>query len=188
MDQPRAVADRAGAEPRGRVREIVAVAREVLEAAGPEGLTMRRLAERLGMRAPSLYKHLPDKEALEHALIEIAFEELAREFEQTDGQTDRLGALGRAYRSYALAHPHLYRLMTARPLDRTRLAPGVEARASRLAVEAFRGDEDSARALWAFVHGMVVLELDGRFPPGADLEPAWERGLAAFRSLVPEGS
>jgi AcrR family transcriptional regulator len=36
---------------------------------GLEGLSMRRVAERVGIRAPSLYKHLPDKRALEAALI-----------------------------------------------------------------------------------------------------------------------
>ena len=40
---------------------------------GPDALTMRRLAERLGIRAPSLYKHLPDKAALEAAIIATGF-------------------------------------------------------------------------------------------------------------------
>jgi hypothetical protein len=43
-----------------RAREIVAVARDVLETEGAEALTMRRLADRLGIRAPSLYRHLPN--------------------------------------------------------------------------------------------------------------------------------
>ncbi len=43
-----------------RAQEIVAEARELLEEEGAEALTMRRLAERLGIRAPSLYKHLPE--------------------------------------------------------------------------------------------------------------------------------
>ena len=60
-----------------RAREIVAAARELLEAEGPEGLSMRRVAERVGIRAPSIYKHLPDKQALEAALISAGFEEWA---------------------------------------------------------------------------------------------------------------
>jgi hypothetical protein len=39
-----------------------------------------------------------------------------------------------------------------------------------------------ARALWAFAHGTVMLELDQRFPPGADLDAAWEAGIAAFQT------
>ena len=166
-----------------RAREIVAAARELLEEEGPDGLSMRRLAERLGIRAPSIYKHLPDKQTLENAVISDAFEEQAGVFEAAIRDSDdALAALGRAYRAYALAHPHLYRLMTERALDRDNLAPGVEDRAGRTVVEAVGGDADLARAAWAFAHGMTVLELNDRFPPGADLESAWARGLDAFRS------
>ena len=45
--------------------------------------------------------------------------------------------------------------------------------------EAAGGDADLARAAWAFAHGMTILELDHRFPPGADLDAAWARGLDA---------
>jgi AcrR family transcriptional regulator len=61
-----------------RAREIVAAARDLLEAEGVEGLSMRRLADRLGIRAPSIYKHLPDKEALEAALISDGLAEWAQ--------------------------------------------------------------------------------------------------------------
>jgi AcrR family transcriptional regulator len=158
-----------------RAHEIVAAARELLEAEGPDGLSMRRIAERVGIRAPSIYKHLPDKQAVEAALISAGFEEWA---ELAAGTPEELG---RAYRRYALAHPHLYRLMTERPLDRERLTPGVEERAARFFVEAVGGDEDTARAAWAFAHGMTILELNGRFPPDADLDAAWAAGLRTFR-------
>ena len=42
---------------------------------------MRRLAERLGIQAPSIYKHLPDKPALEAAIISAGFELQAHAFE-----------------------------------------------------------------------------------------------------------
>jgi AcrR family transcriptional regulator len=164
-----------------RAREIVAAARELLEAEGPEGLSMRRVAERIGIRAPSIYKHLPDKQALEAALISAGFEEWADAFEAAVREADDpLEALTHAYREYALRHPHLYRLMTERPLARQHLAPGVEERAAAQIVDTL-GDPDSARAMWAFAHGMTILELNGRFPPGADLDAAWTRGVAAFR-------
>jgi AcrR family transcriptional regulator len=165
-----------------RAREIVAAARELLEAEGAEGLTMRRVADRLGIRAPSLYKHLPDKRALEAALISAGFAELAATFEAAseDGD-DPLLAIGAAYRDFAHRHPHLYRLMTDGPLARDLLTPGVEDRAVQPLVDALGGDADAARAAWAFAHGMTILELNGRFPPGADLDAAWRRGLEAFR-------
>src|SRR2546421_545060 len=101
-----------------RAREVVGAALELLEEEGPEGLSMRRLAERLRIE---------------------------------------------------------------RELPRELLTPGVEARAGRTVYEAVGGDVDLARAAWAFAHGMTILELDRRFPPDADLDAAWERGLAAFR-------
>ena len=161
-----------------RAREIVAAARELLEAEGPEALSMRRLAERLGIRAPSIYKHLPGKDALEAAVISDGFEEFAATL---DGTT--LDGLVRGYRAFAREHPHLYRLMTGGPLDRELLLAGAEDRAALPALQAAGGDRDAARALWAFAHGMTILELDGRFPPGADLDAAWSRGLRAFAAL-----
>lgn len=154
-----------------RAREIVAAARELLEADGE--ISMRRLAERLGIRAPSIYKHLPDKQALENALISDGFEEIATLLER---ESDARG-LARAYRTFARKHPQLYRLMTDRPLDRAGLEPGVEERAAQPVVDIFG---ERARAAWAFAHGMTILELNDRFPPGADLDAAWEQGIEAL--------
>jgi AcrR family transcriptional regulator len=163
-----------------RAREIVTAARELLEEEGPEALSMRRLADRLGIRAPSIYKHLPDKEALEDAVISDGFEELAEVLERTLGK-EGLPALAPAYRRFAKRHPHLYRLMTERPLRRDRLRPGVEERAAAPVIAAAGGDADLARAAFGFAHGMTILELNGRFPPGADLDAAWRRGIDALQ-------
>src|SRR5215204_4781324 len=121
-----------------RGREVVAAGRLLLEQEGPEALTMRRLAERVGIRAPSLYKHLPDKAALEAAIIATGFEEAAATFERAvevegvgegpDNGRGALVALAAAYRRFALEHPHLYRLMNNGPLPRAHLPPGLENR------------------------------------------------------------
>lgn len=169
-----------------RGREIVAAAREILEEAGPEALTMRHIAERLGIRAPSLYKHLPDKQALEAAIVSSGLEEQAEVIERAmrEATGDPLDALAMAYRAFAHGHPHLYRLMTEGPLARGRLLPGVEARAALPIYRAAGEDADLARAASAFAHGMTILELDGRFPPEADLDAAWHAGIAAIRGAV----
>jgi AcrR family transcriptional regulator len=165
-----------------RAREIVDAARVLLEEEGPAALSMRRVAERLGIRAPSIYKHLPDKQALENELISAGFEEQAELFDAAvESADDPIAAIAAGYREFAHRHPHLYRLMTERPLDRENLRPGAEERAARPVIGAFRGDRDRARAAWAFAHGMTILELNDRFPPDADLEAAWRRGLDAFR-------
>jgi AcrR family transcriptional regulator len=168
---------------------VVAAGRQLLEEEGLEALTMRRLAERVGIRAPSLYKHLPDKAALEAAIIATGFEEAAAAFEQAvdragggsgEGAGDALVALAAAYRRFALEHPHLYRLMNNGPLPRAHLPPGLVGRTAAPLLRV-AGSEARARAVWAFAHGMVMLELDQRFPPDADLDAAWRAGIAAFR-------
>ena len=163
--------------PRGQ--QIVARAREILEEEGPEGLTMRHLADAVGVRAASLYKHLADKAAVEAALMADGFAAMAATFERALAGGGGLFALGAAYRDFALERPHLYRLMTAGPLPRERLPAGLEERAAA-PLRRVVADPDRARAAWAFAHGMVILQLDGRFPPGADLDAAWREGLAAF--------
>jgi AcrR family transcriptional regulator len=161
-----------------REQAIAAAARDLVETRGVEGLTMRAVAEQLGIRAPSLYKHVQGKADLELAVMVSALEELAAALEAAAG--GGLLAIGRAYRDFALAHPGPYRLLTAVPLPRERLPAGLEERTARPLVEALGGDEHQARAAWAFAHGMVDLELAGRFPPGADLDAAWTAGLRAF--------
>ena len=167
-------------------------ARRLLEEEGAGALTMRRLADNLGIKAPSLYKHLPDKTALEAAIIATGLEEAAARFEQAvdsattggdaaGGGTAAISALAAAYREFALAHPHLYRLMHNGPLPRQHLPAGVEDRAAA-PVMRVAGSRARARALWAFAHGMVMLELDQRFPPDADLDAAWEAGVTAFQT------
>lgn len=163
-----------------RRREIVEAAREILESEGADGLSMRAIAERLGIRAPSLYKHFADKHAIEHALISAGFDEQAIAFDEAARAPSPLHAIAVAYRTFAHDHPHLYRLMTEKPLDRARLEEGAEARASLPILLAFGGDVDAARAAWAFAHGMTILELNQRFPDDADIEAAWGRGLALF--------
>ena len=164
-----------------RAREIVAVAREVLEREGPGALTMRRIAEVLGIQAPSLYKHVPGKEALEVAIVIAGFEEAAAAFEAaTDGAAEPLAAFVTAYRAFARAHPHLYRLMTDRPLPRAHLPPGLEERTAAPLHRA-TGSPARARAAWAFIHGMVLLELTERFPDDGMTEQAWQAGIAAMR-------
>jgi AcrR family transcriptional regulator len=170
-----------------RVAEIVDTALELLEREGPEGLTMRSVAEAMGIRAPSLYKHVQSKDDLEALLMAEAFRGMGAELHgaiagarKGGSKTTALAELGRGYRRWALAHAHLYRLVTGGPLPRERLPEGLEAWTAEPVVVAVGGDPDRARAAWAFAHGMTILELDGRFPPGADLDAAWAAGIGAL--------
>lgn len=169
-----------------RCRQLVEVARGILESEGPDGLTMRSLAGRLGMQAPSLYKHVADKDDLTALLIADAFRDWGRAMREDLAalparatRKRRLRELATSYRAWAIEHPHLYRLVTGGELRRELLPDGLEAWAAEPVVAA-AGDEHRARATWAFAHGMTILELDRRFPPGADLDAAWEAGIEAL--------
>jgi len=158
--------------------EILEVAVTVLEEAGPEALTMRELADRMGIRAPSLYKHVKDKDDIIAGVQERALLDLGRHLSSVTGQG--LLALSEAYRTWARAHPRLYEVATRRPLARERIAAGVEDAAAAPLVTAVGGDEHVARALWALAHGLVDLELSHRFPPEADLDATWETAVSRF--------
>src|SRR4051794_11046509 len=145
-----------------------------------EALTVGNIARTLGIKPPSLYKHFAGRREIEAALIAEGFELHAAALEAAGPDLAELAA---AYRDFALAHPQLYRLMTERPLPRDALPDGLEARAAAPILQA-TNDPDLARAVWAFAHGMVQLELAGRFPDGADLDAAWAAAIAAFTASV----
>lgn len=159
--------------------EIVDAAERVLRAEGPEALTMRRLAEVLGMRAPSLYKHVHGKEEITAALQERALIGLAAAL---NAAAPGVRGLADAYRTWALANPQNYELVSRYPLDRERLSPGVEDAAAAPLLAAVHGDLARARALWGLAHGLVDLELAGRFPVDADLDASWRSAIDLFEN------
>lgn len=166
-----------------RAQEIADAAEALLDEEGPEALTMRRLADRLGIKAASLYKHFGGKDEIEAELISRGFTAQAAEFERAIAGARpgrELEAVALAYRSFARERPHRYRLMTGSALRRELLPPGLEDRAAAPLIGIFGGNRDRARAAWAFAHGMTILELDGRFPADADLDAAWRSGVAAL--------
>jgi AcrR family transcriptional regulator len=160
-----------------RQAEILAAARGLLVREGVDALTVGRLAAVLGIKPPSLYKHFAGKRELEAHLIADGLREHAEALEAAGGD---LASIAAAYRAFALANPQLYRLMTERPLPREDLPEGLEARAAAPVIAAVGGDYDLARAAWAFAHGMVQLELAGRFPPDAELDLAWSKAIERF--------
>jgi AcrR family transcriptional regulator len=165
-----------------RVAETVAVARRLLEDEGPDALTMRRLAQDMGIRAPSLYKHFVNKAAVELALIEdamFAIGDITHGALHDAAPDDRLLNLLTTYRRYCVAHPNLYRLASGGPLARQDLPAGLEEWAGNPWF-VVTGDPARAQALWSSAHGMVILELDQRYPPGSDLDATWEAAARAF--------
>lgn len=159
----------------GRQQEILEMASRLLVSDGLAALSMGRLARALGIKPPSLYKHFDSKDEL---LAHLTAEALLEQTRALAGAGSELLDQARAYRRFAVEHPARYRLMTERPLARELLPDGLEAEAAEPLIAVL--GQDLGRAAWAFAHGMVELELDDRFPPGADLDAAWQAGVAAF--------
>lgn len=169
--------------PKSRSREILDASRGLLEDVGVEAFSLRELAGRVGIRAPSLYRHFEDKQAIFLALAAEGFAALATALEQAECT---LLGLGRAYRAFALANPSLYRLMYDSPLPPEQLGEDVVGRAFAPLLALCRGEVADARAAWAFAHGLTSLELTSRFPKGADLDATWQTGIARLEKRGPK--
>ena len=174
----------------GRAAAIRAAARELLERDGPEGLAMRPLAERVGVHPPAVYRHFPDKRAVERAVVVEAFYELGAALHGARrGRGDPVMAVCRAYRAWAAEHPHVFRLMYGRPpADEVATEEETEAagHANAAMLTAAGGHADAARSMWGTAHGLTMLELDAQLEPGAELDAAWTFTLEALRGRLGE--
>lgn len=163
---------------RTSLEAIVAAARELLETDGPAGLTMAAVAARVGVRAPSLYKRVDSREALVQLVAEATLSDLAVHL---DGAASARQVLD-GFRSFAHGRPAAFQLiMTPGPgMPRARAEFGAEASRAALRVGAeLAGAENAlaaARTLTAWVAGFVVMELNGGFQLGGDVDDAWEFG------------
>jgi AcrR family transcriptional regulator len=99
---------------------IEAAALALVEEGGPAHLTMRRLAERLGVEAPSLYHHVPNKAAVVDRLVDAVIA-LAPAPPSLEDPQAHLLALTAGWRDLLRAHPQALALIGARPLAWTTL-------------------------------------------------------------------
>ena len=102
----------------GRLREeIVAAAVDLLDESGDESaITLRSVARRAGIAAPSIYRHFPDQPAIMLAVVQRAFVELEAQLRASldtagDDPRARLFACCHAYLRFAQEHPERYRSM-----------------------------------------------------------------------------
>jgi AcrR family transcriptional regulator len=106
---------------------IVAAAIEFIDDEGLAGLTMRRLGERLGVEAMSMYRYVPGKEDLLDAVVESLVMSMAADGdvldEPRDGWQDFLQRLAHGVRRVALAHPKIFPLVASRPPEAPWLRP-----------------------------------------------------------------
>ena len=159
--------------------EILDAAEQLLlETGSAQAVSIRAVADRVGVTPPSIYRHFEDKTAL-------IFDVCARHFtaledfirarcERIDDPVDRLAALGRAYIDFGVANPEPYRIMF---MTRPDIVPSAyhgealaESAAFRLLLGCVQAAIDAGRlrpdlhdassvsiGLWARVHGLTSL-------------------------------
>lgn len=177
---------RAGLTPERVALEAAAVADDV----GFDRLTLATVAERLGVRLPSLYKHIDSLDGLRRDVAVLATGQLGQAITQaTVGRSgeEALRALALAYRDHARRHPGSY-AATVRAPDAASPAHTAAADAVLRVVLAvlggygLTGDDaiDATRALRAALHGFVSLEAAGGFGLAREIDRSFERFVTAF--------
>ena len=189
--------------------ELVAFRTRAAEAAtglfaahGYAAVTMRALAEELGVSAMTPYRYLPGgKDELIALVRTSAFRSFADALEagiaKSRDPEDRLRRLKHAYLAFAVSHADAYRIMfELRGAEDTGRWPELEAQAARafgvlhgavrLAIDAGVLEGDSltiAHILWAGAHGLASLHLAGRLSPSRPLSKlaSIDHELAGFR-------
>jgi AcrR family transcriptional regulator len=161
--------------------KIIRAARKLLEKEGAQAVSMRRVAEAVGITPMAIYRHFANREALLKRISDDAFTAVAAHWQRVAQTPDTMHGLRHAmlnYLEYAQQQPHLfdYSFSVARddarrfPEDfRARLSPTFNVVAD-LVAEGMRqgllreGDPwDVAMALWAQGHGLIALYRAGRF-------------------------
>ena len=157
---------------------------------------MQAVAQRVGVRAPSLYKRVPSRAALIAAIGEAALDDLARSITPLGEDPDAaagLRAVAVAYRAFAHANPHAYELlfMNLAPESRPPSTSNAQAAAPLLALaERMVGPErtlEAARLMTAFAHGFVSMELAGQFRFGGDVDEAYRYGVDVLVDALAAG-
>lgn len=174
---------------------VVAAGADLADEVGFAGLTMSRVAERVGVRTPSLYKHVDGQEDLNRRIAALALSEAADAVGgaiQGYAGRDALAAAARAFRAFVLEHPGRYAAtIGVEPSgpDDPLAAAGARLLGAFLAVlrgyEIREADVDHAlRLLRSLFHGFATLQAGGGFQWSADVDEsfAWlidfaDRGL-----------
>lgn len=172
---------RAGLTPTRVVEEAELIADED----GLERLTLAAVAGRLGVRQPSLYKHIAGMDGLQRSIAVRARNEMAAALARAAvgrSRGDAIVSMAHAYRVWALQHPGRYAAMQRAPAvgdadDQAASRAIVQVAFDVLAGFGLRDDDaiDATRALRSALHGFVTLETNGGFGLPADLDRSFDR-------------
>jgi AcrR family transcriptional regulator len=163
---------------------LCAAAERLFAEKGPDAVTMRQLASELGVSPMTPYRYFADKDDILAAVRTNGFNQFAAALEAARGGAKsaraKAAAVGDAYVRFAFDHPHTYKLMfdLNQPMGDEHpelMEAGRRAHETQtawvkdqIAAGEMEGDPQEIGAMfWAATHGVVVLEMAGKLPPGA---------------------
>jgi AcrR family transcriptional regulator len=176
--------------------EILAATTDLLlETGNAKAVSIRSVAERVGVTPPSIYLHFADKDALLDAVCARYFEKLDEEMQQAAaGRTSTLEVLraqGLAYVRFATKTPELYRIATmgeGNPGSDVDMALNssafmhMRATVQALTDEGIFAPNDpttTALEMWSVAHGVASLMISKPYLPWGDIEQFADRVLAS---------
>jgi AcrR family transcriptional regulator len=173
--------------------EIIQAGRDIVESAGFARLTMQAVADRVGVRPPSLYKRVRSRDVLVGLIAEATVRDLGQRLAAVGASGDPrrdLAELARSFRAFAHACPAGYQLIFAPHPDSAR--PGLDA-VTRAVAPVMRvaanlaGEQhalEAARTITAWANGFISMELAGAFKLGGDIDHAYEFGIACLADAL----
>lgn len=190
-------------------RAILFAARDLLAEGGLESLSMRTVAERVGLSATAIYHHFEGKDQLVRRVVEssyLRFGEYLQEAVESEakGSLDRLLALGEGYVRFAFENQEYFRILyniqarSPRQIDELPGGGGYHLLRQCVIDSMETGELQSANPdlvahyLWTCVHGLVTLtlacDLDTACEgPIADLPTSAVQLFRAFEPLIRDG-
>ncbi|HEV7192748.1 MAG TPA: TetR/AcrR family transcriptional regulator [Jatrophihabitantaceae bacterium] len=175
--------------------EIITAAKTLLaDAANADDVSIRAVADAVGVTAPSIYLHFADKNELLGAVVSDVFTTLDTAMLEAGSGVDspmaKLRAFGLAYVQFALAHPEHYRIATMDPcpmpvVDEV-MASSAFVHFNDTVIECIEagvfpaGDPLPVTLdLWAAAHGIASLMIAKPFLPWGEVEVVADRALCA---------
>lgn len=181
--------------------ELLQTALEMIDKEGLDAITLRDLTQRLGTSRTAVYRHFTSKEALILGVIEKGYGQLDLMFtpifqDRTHTVAERFEAMGRAYLDFAIEHPNLYRLLFGDKYHQEReelcdykdesQATGLYALIGLLLEAQEAGNIAQvnpmvqAAMVWASIHGLASLLIDGHLMMNDNKEAIYEYSIGVL--------
>jgi AcrR family transcriptional regulator len=184
-------------------RALLDEALSTIRAEGVDGLTLREIGARVGVSRTALYRHFADKRALLTAVATEGFRTLRQQLlaswaEEGGRSRAAFESMGVAYVRFAAANPSHYRVMFGGFVDPDACDPDlaveaagafqalVDALAALQRAKVVRGDDTltMARFVWAVVHGVAMLAIDGQLREPDSVDELMHYALERLRTGI----